>query len=162
MHLLSCVTLATAVMTLASCCATTPAEPAEREAEREIRELEAQYNAAVLKADRAFFERVLADEFTHTSHSGKLKTKAQWLSEPQFSESQTDPKPAKATYDSYEIDDMAIRIYANTAVVTGRTTPAGRTAKGEPITGQFRFIRVWVRKEGRWQAVAFQGTRLGQ
>ena len=36
---------------------------------------------AVVEGDRAFFERVLADDFTHTSHTGVFKTRAEWLAE---------------------------------------------------------------------------------
>ena len=61
-----------------------------------------------------------------------------------------------------EVDDLAIRIYGDTAVVTGRTTPRGRTALGQPISGQYRYLRVWVKRQGRWQAVAFEGTRIAQ
>ena len=55
--------------------------PPEADAEREIRELEAQFGRAVVEGDRAFFERVLADDFTHTSHTGVFKTRAEWLAE---------------------------------------------------------------------------------
>jgi hypothetical protein len=144
-----------------------PARPAdgedggERGAEREVRELEDQLARAVVRGDRAFFERVLADDFTHTSHSGVFKTRAQWLAEPRPGD-RTDAKPATTHYDAMDVDDLAVRIYGDTAVVTGRTTPRGTTAKGQPMTGQYRFLRVWVKQQGRWRAVAFQGTRIAQ
>ena len=55
--------------------------PPEADAGREIRELEALFGRAVVEGDRAFFERVLADDFTHTSHTGVFKTRAEWLAE---------------------------------------------------------------------------------
>jgi ketosteroid isomerase-like protein len=128
-------------------------------AEREIRDLEAQFARAVVHPDRAFYERVLADDFTHTSHSGVFKTRAEWLAEDKFGGG-ADPRPGRTTYDAFDVDDLAVRVYGDTAVVTGRSTPRGRDAKGQPIRGQYRFQRVWVRHQGRWQAVAFQGTRI--
>jgi ketosteroid isomerase-like protein len=128
-------------------------------AEREIRDLEAQLARAVLHPDRALYERVLADDFTHTSHSGVFKTRAEWLAEDKFG-GKTDPRPGRTTYDAFDVDDLAVRVYGDTAVVTGHSTPRGRDAKGEPIRGQYRFLRVWVKRQGRWQAVAFQGTRI--
>jgi ketosteroid isomerase-like protein len=126
--------------------------------EREVRELEARLAKAVVRGDREFFDRALADDFTHTSHTGIFKTKAQWMAESKFSDARR--KPDATRYDSFEVDDLAVRVYGDTAVATGRSTPKGTTGKGEPMTGQFRFLRVWVRRQGRWQAVAFGGTKI--
>src|SRR6516225_3518213 len=129
-------------------------------AEREIRELEAQISRAVVAGDRALFDRVLASDFTHTSHSGQVKTRAEWMAEDKVDSRQGKPQAGKTTYEAFDVDDLAVRIYGDTAVVTGRSTPKGRTAKGEPIRGQYRFRRVWVKRGGSWQVVAFQGTRI--
>jgi hypothetical protein len=129
-------------------------------AEREIRALEAQISRAVVEGNRAFFERVLADDFTHTSHSGKFKTRAEWMAENKFASNKGEPNTGKTSYEALDVDDLSVRTYGETAVVTGRTTPKGRNAKGEPIRGQYRFLRVWVKRNGKWQAVAFQGTRI--
>jgi ketosteroid isomerase-like protein len=120
-------------------------------AEQEIRELEGQINAAVVSGNLTVFERLLADDFTHTNHTGVFRTKAQWLA---------NHKPGQSPYDAYDVDDLTIRIYGDTAVVTARTTPTGRDSKGKPITGQYRYLRVWARRVGQWRAVAFQGTRI--
>jgi ketosteroid isomerase-like protein len=136
-------------------------DDARHQSEREIRELEAQFSRAVVTGDRAFYERVLAPDFTHTSHSGVFKTRAQWLAEPRPSD-RVDPKAAAARYEAFDVDDLAVRIYGDTAVVTGRTTPRGRTAKGEAMTSQYRFIRIWVKQQAKWQVVAFEGTRIAQ
>jgi uncharacterized protein (TIGR02246 family) len=135
-----------------------PSRPAAAEvkksepAEREIRTLEAKLNDAVIRADLAFFDRVFAVDFTHTNHTGAFRTKAQWLA---------NHKPgAKSPYDSFDTEDLAVRVYGDTAVVTGRSVPKGRDSKGQAITGRFRFTRVWVRRDGRWQVVAFQSTRI--
>jgi ketosteroid isomerase-like protein len=135
--------------------------PPVAQAEREIRELEAQFARAVIEGDRAFYDRVLAEDFTHTSHSGVFKTRAEFMAENKFSE-KGDSKGGRTRYDTYDVDDLAIRIYGDTAVVTGRTSPKGRTALGQPIGGQYRYLRVWVKRGGRWQAVAFEGTRIAQ
>jgi hypothetical protein len=129
-------------------------------AEREVRELETRLSRAVVGGDRAFFERVLGADFTHTSHTGKFKTRAEWMAEDKVDSRQGKPQAGKTSYEAFDVDDLAVRIYGETAVVTGRSTPKGRTAKGEPIRGQYRFLRVWVKRGGRWQVAAFQGTRI--
>jgi ketosteroid isomerase-like protein len=140
----------------------TPEDDRNTGAEREIRELESQLNRAVVEGDRAFYERVFAADFTHTSHTGKFKTRAEWMAENKFASSKEEPKPGKTSYIVFDVDDLAVRIYGETAVVTGRSTPKGQNAKGEPIRGQYRFLRVWVRQQGHWQIVAFQGTRIAE
>ena len=60
-----------------------------------------------------------------------------------------DARGGRTRYDAYD------------AVVTGRTSPRGRNARGQPIVGQYRLLRVWVKRRGRWRhAVALQGTRV--
>src|SRR6516225_6372166 len=80
-------------------------------AERAIRQLEAQLSRAVVAGDRAFFERVLAEDFTHTSHSGKFKTRAEWMAENKFENRQGQTQAGKTTYEAFEVDDLAVRIY---------------------------------------------------
>ena len=123
----------------------------EQGAEQQIQDLEGQINAAVVSGDPHVFERLLADDFTHTNQSGVFRTKAKWLA---------NHKLGQSPYDAYDVDDFKIRVYGDTAVVTARTTPRGRDSKGKPITGQYRYLRVWAKRDGQWRAVAFQGTRI--
>ena len=125
----------------------------EQGAEQQIRDLEGQINATVVSGGLHVFERLLADDFTHTNRSGIFRTKAQWLA---------NHKPGQSPYIAYDVDDMNIRVYGDTAVVTVRTTPKGRDSKGNSITGQYRYLRVWAKRDGQLRAVAFQGTRIAQ
>ena len=124
---------------------------ADQDPAEAIRELESRINRAVVAADVKTFEELLADDFTHTSHSGRFRTRANWL---------RDVKPGQSLYSAYEVDEQAIRVYGETAIVTGRITPHGTNSRGEPIRGRYRYVRVWVRREDQWRAVAFQGTRI--
>jgi ketosteroid isomerase-like protein len=123
----------------------------EQEVEQQIRDLESQVNAAVLSGDLRVFERLLAEDFTHTNQTGVFRTRVQWLA---------NHKPGQSPYTRYDVDELKIRVYGDTAVVTARTTPQGQDSKGKPITGQYRYLRVWAKRDGKWQAVAFQGTRI--
>lgn len=128
----------------------------DSDAKRDIEALEARLNDAIVKADRGFFDRIFADDFTHTNHAGVFRTKAQWMANHKF-EAGT---PSNSPYSAFDVDDLSVRIYGDSAVVTGRSTPKGRDSKGVAITGQYRFIRVWVKRQGHWQVIAFQGTRV--
>ena len=123
----------------------------EQGAEQQIRVLEGQINAAVVSGDLHVFEQLLADDFTHTNQSGIYRTKAEWLA---------NHKPGQSRYSRYDVDELKIRVYGDTTVVTARTTPRGQDSKGKPITGQYRYLRVWAKRDGQWRAVAFQSTRI--
>jgi ketosteroid isomerase-like protein len=62
-------------------------------------------------------------------------------------------------YDSRTISDLKIRIYGDTAIVTGRSTQKG-SENGKDYSGDYRFTRVYGKQEGRWVTVALQATLM--
>ena len=66
-------------------------------------------------------------------------------------------------YTSCEVDQMQVRLYGETAVVTGRTRIAGTDAKGKPITDtESLWTDTFVRRAGGWQCVATQSTPVAK
>jgi hypothetical protein len=119
-------------------------------AEQEILQLEHGIAEAVVKKDTAFVDRVWGDDFFYTGIRGELKGKADILAE---------LKTGDLVFDVMEFDDIKVRVYGETVVVTGRATTKGRSPQGE-ITGVFRYTRVYVNRQGQWRLVAFQGTPI--
>ena len=120
------------------------------ESEREVRQIEDQIGDAVVRRDATFVDRVWAEEFIYTGVRGEVKTKADILAE---------LKAGDLQFDVLKFDDVRVRIFGDAAVATGRATTKGRSKQGE-ISGQFRYTRVYVKRSGVWQLVAFQGTPL--
>lgn len=115
-----------------------------------IRQAEQSLNRAVIEGDVATFQRLLADDFTHGSHSGRLRTKAEWLE---------GKRQGESAYEAYDNSDLQIRLAGDAAVVTGVVD--ARWRDGDRLqTGRFRFVRVWTKREGEWRATAFQATEL--
>ncbi len=56
-------------------------------------------------------------------------------------------------------EDVRIRRYGDTAVVTGTSVQAA-VSDGQPWQGRLRVTRVWVLRAGRWQRVASHSSRL--
>ena len=54
--------------------------------------------------------------------------------------------------------EMNVRVYGDAAVITGRSTIKANV-DGQPVTGDYRFTDVWVKRDD-WQAVASQVTRI--
>lgn len=62
-------------------------------------------------------------------------------------------------FDSYSVDDVNVRVYGDTAVVTSRATLAGKRGD-QVLSGQYRGTSVFVKKGEGWQVVASQSTRI--
>ena len=117
-----------------------------------IRQLENERREALLHNDAAYFERVLAENYMGTNQAGVVSNKAQTVA---------NARAGNPHFDSLSYDDVNVRFYGNTAVVTGRATIKG-TDGGQDISGQARYTRVYVKMRGRWQLVAFSTTRIAQ
>ena len=64
-------------------------------------------------------------------------------------------------YEFGSIDDLNIRVFGDIAVVAGRSVLAG-SYQGKKASATQRFTGVFIKRDGRWQAVASQGTQITQ
>jgi len=118
--------------------------------EADVQKAQTNRFAAMMRGDVAMVADYLGDELTYTHSGGDTETK------PQFLETL---RSGRIKYDQIEPADVKIRMYGQTAVVTGRSTMHVR-AGGQAQTFQIRFIEVDVLRDGRWRMVAWQATRL--
>jgi ketosteroid isomerase-like protein len=103
--------------------------PTSTAAEQEIRGLEEERNRAILNGDAATLERMTADDYTFITLRGELRTKQEIVK---------GFKSGSFRYDSRTISDVKIRIYGDTAVVTGRSSQKGKE-KGKDYSGDYLF-----------------------
>jgi len=141
--------------------AATPAKPATQEkpavqttaastVEQDLMQLEQKLADAFVKGDMAFFGSHLAENATLTDPGGMVNTKAQL---------EADVKSGALKLESSKIDDMKVQLHGDTAIVTYKTTDKGKY-KGIDISGDYRWIDVFVKKDGKWLIVAGQGTPI--
>lgn len=132
---------------------TKPKAEAEERSKQALMQLERDIGKANIESDYAFFDRVEAEEFIFTDAGGGVTNKKQDLEGLKQA-----PNPdVKLT--AYDVDDMNVRLYDQTAVVTGRVTTK-RLVKGQTMTSQSRFTDVFVWRDGRWQLVAGHSSRI--
>jgi len=117
-------------------------------AEQELMQMERNIINAVLKRDVASYEQLLADDFTGTGNDGSLTTKAEEVSS---------MKSGATAVTSIEVHDMKAHVWGDAGVVWSRSTEKTQL-EGNETSGQYQHITVWIRRSGRWQAVAAQST----
>jgi ketosteroid isomerase-like protein len=114
--------------------------------------IEREWNDADMKHDAAWFERNYAADATDvSSRTGALSTKGQVLAS---------VKDDKTVLEAAELSDLNVRKEGDTAVVTGINHVRGRDDKGQAFDRWYRFTDVFVKRDGRWQVLATQGTPM--
>src|SRR5262245_5731994 len=114
-------------------------------------ELEQMWDAAFHNHDPKFIETLLADEFVATYGDGSRGDKAKELSL---------ALEDKQQVDSSMLDEFIVKVYGNTAVVWFTQHLVG-PVKGKPVAVTYRYLDVWVNRDGVWKCVASQSTRVG-
>ena len=113
-------------------------------------QLEKDWDKAFRAKDLVFLERVLADEFVATYGDGSLGNKARELEL---------AKEFNKQVDSSTQDEFQVKVYGDTAIVWFRQTLTG-PSKGKQLEVIYRYVDVFVLREGRWQCVSSQSTRV--
>jgi hypothetical protein len=130
----------------------TSAPPKSGSVEQELIKLENGWNDAWLKCDLAFLDKILSDDYLTTDFEGTVLTKVQAL---ENLKTGVDVGTAVVT------DNWNVRVYGDAAVVMGRNT-VKEQYKGKDASGQYQWTDTWIKKAGRWQCVASQGTKIVQ
>jgi ketosteroid isomerase-like protein len=115
-----------------------------------LMQIERDWDAAFHRHDAAFIESLLADEFIATYDNGTRADKALELA------LAVDPNQQ---IESSSLDEFVVKTFKDTAVVWFSLHLTGRS-QGRPLEMTLRYTDVWVLRDGRWQCVASQSTRL--
>ena len=111
--------------------------------EMQLRQLENEWLGAYFNGDKAAYDRIVADDATLTDESAVSRSKAQ---------DRSLLPPASIPGATAVNEDVQVRHYGETAVVTGRiVTKAGFTS---------RFTDTWLKRQGHWQVVARHYSRV--
>jgi ketosteroid isomerase-like protein len=112
--------------------------------------LERDWDAAFHRKDVAFIDSVLAEEFVSTYGDGSRGDRAKELKLAAEFDQQID---------SSTLDEFLVKVYGDTAVVWFTQHLVG-PSKGKPLSLTYRYIDVFVLRDGRWQCVASQSTKV--
>ena len=121
-----------------------------RGVEQQLKQMEDDWQKATRTKDAASLKRIIADDWVATDDKGKTLNREQYISQ---TTSNTD------VVQSNENNDMQVRVYGNTAVVTGGLTEKG-TRNGTAYLDTYRWTDVFVKSGGHWQAVVSQWAKV--
>ena len=113
-------------------------------------QLEHDWDAAFHRHDAAFIDRILAEEFIVTYDNG---VRADRTVELQLATSLNE------NIESSTLDEFIVKEFGNTAVVWFTLHLVG-PIKGERVQTDYRFTDVFVLRDGRWQCVSSQSTKI--
>jgi ketosteroid isomerase-like protein len=91
------------------------------------------------REDVAFLRESLTDDFVGIGPLGFMLTKDQWLGRYE----------GGLSYDSFAIDEVAVRFYGGAAVATCRQSQSGEF-RGNDASGEFRATLIFAEQERRW------------
>ena len=112
--------------------------------------LERDWDAAFHRKDVAFIDSVLAEEFVSTYGDGSRGDRAKELKlAAEFNQQ----------VDSSTLDEFVVKVYGDTAVVWFTQHMVG-PSKGQRLEVTYRYIDVFVLRDGRWQCIASQSTKV--
>jgi len=126
------------------------AAPKSSTVEGQVQKYEQDWAQATVNQGAAAVDQYEADDIITTDPSGRVTDKAQ---------DRMDLSSGDFKIQSEELSDVRVRIYSNTAVASGTNIVKG-TYKGQDINGKYRFTDTWVKRNGKWQVVASQYTKV--
>ena len=142
-------TLALALIALQIAAAKDPKGPQESD-EAVIRRMEQERVDAGVRKDAGAVAAATAEDYLQIDLDGKVLDKQAALERIASS---------KFLLQSNTLDDMIVRVFGETGVVTGRSTPKG-TRDGKIIDTPTRYTRVYRKRDGQWKVIVFQMTRV--
>ena len=144
--------LAAAVLVQLGACG--PGRPAPRalalDSADQVREADRTRIRAMVTNDLEKLSALLAADLVYVHTTGEAESKLEFLQR---------LRSGSLRYRSIEPADVRVRIYGNSAVVTGRAQMAVTNA-GSDREFEIRFTAVYTAGAGGWQLVSWQSTRI--
>jgi ketosteroid isomerase-like protein len=115
-------------------------------------QMERDWSEADVKKDAVALNRILAEDWIGIDFEGTVLTKAQVMM-------QIDLHSGATATETTTLEEMKVRIFGTTALING-TEIEKSEYKGKDSSGKYVWTDVFVLRNGRWQAVSSQSTKL--
>ena len=118
--------------------------------EEELLKIEKEFAQAIVRNDLEAVGRLVAEDWIIIDPNGGIVDRMRFFEV---------IKSGALTHDMMESEDLRVRIYGDSAVVTAVTRTKG-IFMGQDFSTQERATDVFVKRDGRWQCVLTHLTRL--
>lgn len=108
------------------------------------------WDKAIVAKDEKAIAGNMAEDFRQIDGYGNLETKQS------FVKGLVDPK---LTINPYTVEEFEVRLYGDTALLSGRSHLTG-TYEGKAFESNYRYIDIYVRRNGTWKIVSVQITKF--
>ena len=124
-----------------------PRSNAAADTAMEVLALEREIEAAVLRADVAFLDRVCASDFTYTHGDGwttggavrGVDRRAEWLAS------------LPGRYSRREVDSQQVEMHGDVAITMGRVRARSGGTDAAQRAFSFWYVRVYAQRDGQWR-----------
>ena len=116
----------------------------------ELTRLEHVWNDAYVRGDADALDNLCSDDLIVTMTDMQVLNKAASI---------RIVRSGKVKFQRYQTSDIRIRVYGDAAVVTGRLART-RNAQGREVNDNWRFTKVYVRRDGKWRVVAWHASTV--
>jgi ketosteroid isomerase-like protein len=126
--------------------------PADQAVADQLTKMLRDFLAAVPRSDRQVFDNFFADDVIYTRGAGVTVNKAEIMKN-------IGVRAANEPNDTYEADDITVHPYGDMAVVNFRLVQHTEE-KGAKATNYFRNTGTFLKRNEKWQVVAWQATKV--
>ena len=123
--------------------------PSRIETEQTLRQMSDDWVKALVSADEATLDRLMADDFFF-AYPMEGDEKAQFIG---------DVVSVDVKVEFLSRDKVSVRIWGGTAVLTGKDS-ATWSYKGRDFSGHYKIINVYSLRDDRWQLVSVQACPM--
>lgn len=116
----------------------------------ELSRLEDVWNEAHVRGDANGLDSLWANDLIVTVPNMRVLTKVEAIGI---------LRSGRMKFEHYQTSDIRIRVYGEAAVVTGQLQRT-RSINGQDVDDNWRFTKVYIRRAGRWQVVAWHASTI--
>jgi ketosteroid isomerase-like protein len=122
------------------------------EAEEELLKVEKEFAETIVSNDLESLRRLVADDWIIIDPNGEIVDRARFFEV---------IKSGSLTHDIMGSEDLRVRVYGDSAVVTAITRTKGKFM-GQEFSTQERATDVFVKRDRRWRCVLTHLTRVAE
>jgi ketosteroid isomerase-like protein len=124
--------------------------PDDEAATKQIITLDQELNNAAVQGNMKLFEKVMPDNYVGVAPNGMILQKSLIAAHYQA---------GTLHYESVVDSDVQVRLHGDCAVLTAVAVVKGHDGDTD-LSGTYRIMRVFLRRDAEWQIIAFQATPM--